>query len=511
MHTSTACNHHNIIERMSILSFSVASHEALPPDDAKAGAIFSRLGYRIADAIADLVDNSVDAKAKNVHIRFVRISGGIHSVMIADNGAGMDEGDLREAMRFGSRSAKAESQLGKYGIGLKSASLSQADRVTVLSRRRKTMIGRRWSLANISEHWKCELLRSSDVAKAFVNSFGEFTITSSGTIVIWEELEHLKALPDNVDKVLDRTIKELSTELGIRFHRFIESERLAISIDQQFGLEQPTDTPIYVSALNPFGYERVQTTGYPATLAIKLGSVEVDAECHIWPARSKAPGYRLGGGKVALRQGFYFYRNDRLIQAGGWNQLIADDSEPHLSLARVSIDLPATLDSKFKLDVTKSRLDPGPEFGLALQRAKGQNALTFKKYHLDAQKAYRKQKAVDRARFPLIPGQGVSVKAQKAIAGILRETGAGRPGKVIFKWSALDSDEIVRVVPGQLILLLNSKYRAKLIEGGSNDAPVLKIALLFLFQQHLEKSFVTTVSADWLQRVNLALIASLKA
>ena len=84
------------------------------------------------------------------------------------------------------------------------------------------------------------------------------------------------------------------------------------------------------------------------------------AECHIWPPQSHALGYRLGGGKVALRQGFYFYRNNRVIQAGGWNGVRGDDGEPHLSLARVKIDLPSELDSMFKLDVTKSRLDPSP-------------------------------------------------------------------------------------------------------------------------------------------------------
>lgn len=496
---------------MAILNFKTESDETLPPDERQAGDIFSRLGYRIADAIADIVDNSVDAEATHVHVRFARSSGGIHSVLIADNGCGMNDEELREAMRFGSRSSKAGSQLGKYGIGLKSASLSQAEVVTVLSRRSKSTIGRRWTLPNIKKNWTCEILHREDVAKAFDTTFGEFRIARSGTVVIWEELEHLQALPDNVDKVLDRTTKELLTELGIRFHRFLEGGGLRISIDQQFGFEEPSEMPIYVTALDPFAYEQSPNKEYPARLKLRIGPTTLSTECHIWPPLSNATGYRLGGGKVALRQGFYFYRNDRIIQAGGWNQIRADDGEPHLSLARVKIELPSTLDSKFKLDVTKSRLDPTPEFASGLFAAKSTKGITFEKYLVDAESAYRKQKKKERARFPVIPGAGISPKAQQAIANILKEEGTGRPIKVSFRWAKFEADEIVRVNAREREILLNTRFKADLVEGTTNDARVLKMALMFLLQEELEKTFSTKVSSEWLQRVNLALIASLKS
>ena len=365
---------------MSLPSFKSERQEHLPPDDEKAGDIFSRLGYRIADAIADLVDNSVDANASKVHIRFVRSTEGIHSLIIADNGEGMDEDQLREAMRFGSRGTKHSGQLGKYGIGLKSASLSQAEKVTVLTRRGKNVYGRRWTLAHVKDNWTCDILREKEVRDVFSMKFGEFLIAKAGTVIIWEELEHLQALPDHVDSVLSRTKKELQTELGIRFHRFIESGRLAIGIDEQFVFDEPSDIPTYVSALDPFGYERSPLPDFPLKLPLQVGAVRFGVECHIWPAKSHSPNYRLGGGKVALRQGFYFYRNDRVIQAGGWNQIRADDGEPHLSLARVRVELPASLDSLFKLDVTKSRLDPAPAFRKVLLDSIGKDGSTFQKY-----------------------------------------------------------------------------------------------------------------------------------
>ena len=496
---------------MALPTFKTVRQETLLPDEAKSGDIFARLGYRIADAIADLVDNSVDAAATNVHVRFVRTEAGIHSVIIADNGSGMSEDELTEAMRFGSRSSKSGEQLGKYGIGLKSASLSQADSVTVLSRRGRSMVGRRWTLANVKRKWACDVLHDKEVREAFAGPFGQFRIARSGTIVIWEELEHLQALPNQVDKVLARTKKELLTELGIRFHRFIESGRLAISIDEQSAFEEPGEIPTYVSPLDPFGYEQSPHRDYPVVLKLRVNNSVFPAECHIWPPRSRTPNYKLGGGKVALRQGFYFYRNDRVIQAGGWNQVRADDGEPHYSLARVKVELPSSLDSLFKLDVTKSRLDPAPAFMRALQGAETSNGITFDKYIEQAETTYRKQKTIDRARFPVVPGSGLSVKAQRAIASILKENGTARPTKVSLKWSRLDSDEIVKVEAGEPVVLINSRYKRALSEGGTGDAPVLKVALMFLLQDEIGKSFLTKVSEERLQRINLALIASLKA
>lgn len=489
--------------------FKTTDREYLPPDNEKTADIFARLGYKISDAIADLVDNSVDENATKIHIRFVRGVDGIHNVIIADNGNGMNENELKEAMRFGSRSSKSAKQLGKYGIGLKSASLSQAETVTVLTKQNKSTIGRRWTLENVKNNWSCDILDETDVQKTFRNTFGGFHINKSGTIIIWERLEHLKALPSNIDKILERTISEVKVELGIRFHRFIEQERLKISIDQQFGLENPTGIQQYVEALNPFSYEQSGHPNYPIIFSLNLDGVLVNVECHIWPPKVNKPGYRLGGGKVALRQGFYFYRNDRVIQAGGWNGIMAYDGEPHLSLARVKVDLPAALDSMFKLDVTKSRLDPSPNFINSLQVASNKG-ITFKDFTDQADKTYRKQKTKDGARFPLIPGNGLSIKVQKAISTILAEKGTGKPKKVSFKWTELDHDEIFRLDAKKDEIHLNKKYKRYLVEGATSDAPVLKLVLMFLFKDELEKSFATKKSLDWVQRVNQALLASLK-
>lgn len=490
-------------------NFEVAGTEVLPPDDTRSADIFSRLGYKFWDAVADLVDNSVDAGASHVLIRFVRSDSNVERVIIADNGSGMDDAELWEAMRFGSRSKKNQSQLGKYGIGLKSASLSQAEVVTVLSKSKGKILGRRWKIENIKKGWQCETLAEPGLKAMFATEFGELVIRKSGTIIVWERLEHLRALPQNLDKVLEKAIKQLRIELGIRFHRFIDDNRLTLLVDQQFPGDPEPEIQQTISSLHPFSYGQSPKAGYPARLALKIDDIEIIAQCHIWPPRSTAPGYRLGGGKVALRQGFYFYRNDRVIQAGGWNGLRADDSEPHLSLARVEIDLPATLDSLFKLDVTKSTLDPSPRFLEALHTARS-GEVTFPKYLEAADAVYRQQKKKDRARFPFVPGSGLPPRAIKAITGVLREKGTGPVRKVTFRWKRLDHDEMFRIDATANVVYLNSMFKGDLTEGNSNDAPVLKVALMFLLQGHLDKARRTASASDWLQRVNAALIAALK-
>ena len=109
---------------------------------------------------------------------------------------------------------------------------------------------------------------------------------------------------------------------------------------------------------------------------------------HIWPAKSEKPEYKLGGGRVAERQGFYFYRNNRLIQGGGWNKVRESDSEPHFSLARVLIDLPPSLDAAFGLTIQKSKVVPPSPFKSLVKAAKAGNT-TFEDYIAAADETYR--------------------------------------------------------------------------------------------------------------------------
>jgi hypothetical protein len=144
-----------------------------------------------------------------------------------------------------------------------------------------------------------------------------------------------------------------------------------------------------VAALNPFDYDTQQTKFQPRAFPLDLSPLgTLIMEAHIWPPRSTSKNYKLD--RAVGRQGFYFYRNDRLLQAGGWNDLRAD-TEPHLSLARVMIDLPPQFDAYFSLDVQKASIKAPPSFLTTLKAAVDNQKSGFGAYLREAERAYRKR------------------------------------------------------------------------------------------------------------------------
>lgn len=489
--------------------FRIDGTEVLRPDDKGSAEIYSRLGYKLHEAIADLVDNSIDAKARHVLIRFIRTDDLIRRVMIIDDGEGMDDEVISEAMRIGSSQGKSLSSLGKYGLGLKSASLNQANSVSVLSLSNEVGYGRKWTKENIEQGWICEKLEREGVEEFLNSSFGPIRLKDSGTIVLWEDLQHLKTNASTIEGTINQTIKSLKNELGLRFHRFIAGGRLDIYIDVQANGKSENQVIYRVIPLDPFSYPVTGKEGYPKTFEIELQPFgKLHAETHIWPPKSNDLGYKLGGGKTSSRQGIYFYRNDRLIQAGGWNGCRDDDSEPHLSLARVIIDLPPEFDATFQLNVTKSGVEPPPEFAVKLMAAVKQDGSSFRTFISDADAAYRMQQKKDGGTFKFTPGSGVSREVRDASKRILWMKGSNSLTPVDFKWKKLDPDLFFEVEHETHTIFLNSIYRSKVLAGEAasvNDAPLIKTLLMFLLHEQIDRKNVTDKYRDWLQRVNHAL------
>lgn len=486
--------------------------EQLRPDDTGSAEIYSRLGYKLAEAIADLVDNSIDAEAKNILIRFIRTDDQIRRVLILDDGHGLNDSEISKAMQVGSSVGKSKASLGKYGIGLKSASLNQARSVSVLSISKGIGAGRKWTHENIKRGWLCEILNSRQVEDYLSNDFGPLKLKGSGTMVVWEDLQHLKTSAITVDLTIAQSIKSVTNELGLRFHRFISSGRLNIYIDAQFAAKPETGIRTVVAALDPFSYQASGKDGYPKTFEIELSPYgKMTVEAHIWPAKSTDLGYRLGGGKVSSRQGLYIYRNDRLIQIGGWNGCREDDSEPHLSLARVIVNLPPEFDSTFQLDVTKSKVEPPPEFSSRVLSAEKSDGSSFKKYLNDAQAVYRQQKTKDGAIFKHMPGKGFPKEARDTSKRILWQKGSNPLSPVDFKWKPLDPDIFVELDRDNQTIVLNSLYRNKVLQGQTasvTDAPLVKLLLMFLFHEHMDRKAMTEKYLEWIQRVNMALVTT---
>jgi hypothetical protein len=317
------------------------------------------IGYDTASAVADLVDNSIDAGATIVEISVCRKSEWSF-ISVADNGRGMTERVLDEAMRYGSRRSYSGHDLGKFGLGLKTASLSQCRRLTVATRTspKGRVRVRRWDLDEVtqSDSWELGCPLPSECPRYLVNPIQH----SSGTVVLWEKLDRILSYvrPDGEHALhaLETMSDAIAEHLAMVFHRFLTGETSARApLTIVFN-----GTPLH--AWDPFA--RCE----PATrcLAEQQLFLEDGAATHVIGVRPYVLPSQVqfttveehtraaGPKKWNRQQGFYIYRGDRLIQSGGWNRLRTMDE--HSKLARIAIDIPPNLDHLFQINVAKMRV-----------------------------------------------------------------------------------------------------------------------------------------------------------
>jgi len=167
------------------------SREVLEPDAEGTSQALSRIGYNLAYAIADIIDNCIDAEASQVLVRLFRNNTTIDRIVIADNGIGMNAKTLRHAMQYGARMQHKKTDLGKYEIGLKTASFSQCGSLSVISRFNGRASGRRWTRESMGEGWYCDILENTACDNLLNSSWQNLNLQKAGTLVIWDELEHI--------------------------------------------------------------------------------------------------------------------------------------------------------------------------------------------------------------------------------------------------------------------------------------------------------------------------------
>ena len=134
------------------------------------------IGYSMETAIADIIDNSITAKAKSINIRF-SYNSGKHWLAIIDNGRGMSQSELYNAMRFGSshpHAPRSADDLGRFGLGLKTATLSQCRILTVLCKQKGEINCCEWDMNRIlsSENpgWTIRILDKNDLMEKSILS-----------------------------------------------------------------------------------------------------------------------------------------------------------------------------------------------------------------------------------------------------------------------------------------------------------------------------------------------------
>jgi len=465
----------------------------------------SRIGYSIEEAAADLVDNSIDAGATNVLVRFVHDGSEIRRILFADDGKGMTEQELLAAMQFGSTRERAEHSLGKFGMGLKTAAFSLGRSLTVVTRRSGRVSCCRWTQTLIAEGWNCEVLDSGEAASWFGSIREPFAIGKNGTLVVVDEIDQTLTGNRGLEAGLQRLQKKLGNHLGLVFHRFL-SERATLWIDAVDGSGDPGFS-VPVPVLDPFAYPVSGDAAYPAEFMIKPGKLPaLKCTAHIWPADQTVSGFTLNSRSAASRQGFYFYRNDRLIQAGGWNGWRDPAFDAELSLARVVIEMPATYDTEFRLNVQKSGIEVPEAFRTALADT------PLLKIVNRAIQVYRKKKKVEAEPVP-VPGRGFAAtvrrKATSCIAGAKAAT-----SEVTIVWERLPADRFFTIDRDAHIIRLNASFRSDVLHGspsGLNDVPVVKVLLFLLLRDDLLRLRETRQFTERLEEINdLLMLAAIE-
>jgi hypothetical protein len=474
---------------------------------------FKNIGYSLPAAVADLVDNSVDADASTVLIRFLHTEDDLVSLVVVDDGRGMSERDIDLAMQFGGRRQYGDTDIGMYGMGLKSASLSQADNVTVLSKAAQSApVGRRWTEEQARAGWKCDIVAGDFVAAELRRSWMSGLDTSRhGTIIRWDHVRDFQKATGRISGYLRNVRKATSDHLGLQLHRFLQAGRLTVVIDAENIETGEIGAQTVVVALDPFSYPISGAVGYPKVFRISIpGAGHLDATAHIWPARAKSPGYRLGGGAVSRRQGFYFYRNDRLIQAGGWNNY-RDDAEPHLSLARVAIDIPQSLENFFSIRFSKSGVDAPLSFVNAVQSATSTDGTGFADYIDRAIDVYR-MKASPTLKPVLPAGPGLKAGVRKAIRDHLPVI--PREEEIVVQWERLPPDQFFEIDRDERVLVLNSIYRRAVLGGrvaSKADAPLVKSLLFLLVNDMFRTQRESTVEKATIAAYQAVLVSAVRS
>lgn len=496
----------------------ISRSETVVPDPGRLIFALRQIGYSLEQAISDLVDNAIAASAANVLIRFIWSGERIQSLAVVDDGCGMSEENLRNAMRFGSKERLNAVSLGKFGLGLKLASFSHARQLTLVSVTDGIAGGRRWTLEGIRRNWDCAILSADQAATIAGSPFSPIDVSDSGTLVLWEDIDKLPVSKRGLRFTLRALHRRLELHLGLHFHRFLQSGLLRIFVDQQeIGLREH-GIRAEITALDPFGYTDAPCPEFPATFRISLPDIgTLDAQAHIWPPNSTMPEYKLGN-RAASSQGFWFYRNDRLIQAGGWNGLVQHDSEPHSSLARVCIDLPPGLDECFSLNVQKSSVIAPPGFVGAVQAATSDSDQTFDSYRQQAQAIYRNKDKKALTARPVVPGRGLPPSVAAVFAPSQKQTGGELAVNtdescqhIDLTWCALPDDEFFRIDSERSRLLLNCIYRKKVLAGlspSTDDVPLIKTLLLCLLSRDLLTPALSDKRRREHARLNRILIAA---
>ena len=331
-----------------IEDFKNIAQEETPPEASAMINTFRAFGYNLRTAVADIIDNSISAKAENIWIEY-KWDGTESWVTISDDGLGMKLDELKLAMTPGSKNPKTvrdEHDLGRFGLGLKTSSFSQCKRLTVATKSEgHALINRCWDLDYVNETKKWSLLDFISY-KSLADKLNDL---NSGTTVIWEKLDRLVGNANKQNEaamnVFLEEFAEVEEHLSLVFHRYMEQKRVNIYMNG--------------NKLEPWDPFMKQSEGGQLVAKEDLDKGQVKIKCYILPHISKLSAVERKKSKTEEwynLQGFYIYRQNRLLLHGDWLGLFSKNEQ--FKNARILIDIPNRLDHDWKIDIKKATATP---------------------------------------------------------------------------------------------------------------------------------------------------------
>lgn len=325
----------------------------LPPNAGNLLDSMRAVGYTLESAVADLIDNSISARATRVDVLFSPLNNPYF--LIVDNGIGMSQEELQAAMRHGSQSPhnkREATDLGRFGLGLKTASISQCQKLTVISKTTHSIAVACWDLEYLrkTNDWLLQIPDINSVCIRLGTTLDQLIPHTTGTAVIWENLDLFATGWTTLSEAFTYKIDPLRNHLSLVFHRYLSGEAGPLHI-------YFNGNPL--KSVDPFLSNHKYTQRLQSEV-FKIEGKNVSVQPYILPHISYLDKETLdqlaGESGIRRNQGFYLYRNKRLISYGTWFNLIRQDESS--KLARVQVDFTNELDSLWLLDVKKSQVIP---------------------------------------------------------------------------------------------------------------------------------------------------------
>lgn len=354
----------NLFPKTELVTPKAMNENSLEPDPVGLFDILARAGHRLPSAVADLVDNSISAGATTIDITFPNPNEGGRWMCIRDNGSGMNPDALRNAMRVGNQRVYDGSDLGKFGYGLKGASWSQSDCMTVVTKTVDSGVSlMTWDRDHLSKTRKWDVLTDPvDVKYA-----SEVAILHKGTAVLLTKMRPPAEMPTakNIDPYTVE-VTSIREHLELVFHRYLEGvvkgrERVTIKLNGD---------PLIGN--NPMGHALTKAFD-PRTITLNetdpMKKAVISVRAYITPNEDEVERHHSKEGPESVRtardrislngrwnetQGLYFYRLDRLIKWGGWEGIFAMDEKT--KLLRVAVDFDRKSDDSLQVNISKQEI-----------------------------------------------------------------------------------------------------------------------------------------------------------